>query len=722
MLAFTGLRELLGGLHRVYYVPVAEHADGEHDPDRYNRGIAPSVKLLHAVVARLVDIDISTAVGFVRRWELINSPIHLRLWAALSRDARITPANEVSVMLLSLDDWRFWDITHYPEIAELRAKRFSEFAPSEQAKLTSRIRKSPPRNQWPKKADPRQIKNARQYWTVLELRRIEIAGACLPRRDKVWLDTRINNFPELVQMVRLDYGFVKLPEADIIGPNPDNRFDLLDGKRRLEELEAALSATRSGWYDEPAPRAAAWIWQPGNSLKLLVDLVSINDGGTNFARVWDLFGRAHSPRVGQDEDAAQRDLPMESARVLSLLVKLPEATIRQAVDGISQWLCVWGQQLILMPEGQSVWLKLWPIAVEVTNATQPAAEKETYLNTVMEASDDRETMETDTLNSPVGKFVSVFLAACPNLQENAQPFDGDGALRRMRDAIIASTGFSKLIAQYRMIECLPYFLNAAPDWTHEHLIAPLTADNSEAIALWRAIARRTQFSDVLKIIGDQMAERATDPRLSRETRRSLVFSLVIECLHAFNEQREPAMPYARTQQMIRSLDDEVRAHAAAVVRRFVRDISASSEEGQTSPPENIFRTAALPFLQQVWPQERSLATPGVSRSLAALPATARGAFAEAVDTIERFLVPFECWAMSDYGFSSEAGGNSGLSIVNNPEKAAALLRLLDLTIGTDEGAMIPYDLAEALNQICRVAPNLAENQVFRRLSTVARRG
>ena len=426
--------------------------------------------------------------------------------------------------------------------------------------------------------------------------------------------------------------------------------------------------------------------------------------------------------MGQGEDAEQRNLPAESARVLALLVRLPEATVRQCIDGISHWLSTWEKQLVDLPEGLSVWLKLWPIAVEATNAKQPF-EEEVDLNTVVRSSDSHEPMDLDTLNTPAGKLVGVFLSARPNLERNDRPFDVGGAPRRMRDAIIAATGRSGLIALHRMIEALPYFLRADTDWTHEHLITPLLAENSEALALWRAIARQTHFSDVLKIIGSPMAERATDRRLGRETRRSLVFSLVIECLHAFNEQRGPAVPHARIQQMIRSVDDEVRAYGAEALQRFVHDVSASREGEQATPaPEQLFRSAAAPFLQLVWPQERSLATPGVSRALADLPATAQAAFAEAVDAIERFLVPFECWSMSDYGFYDEGDGRSQLSTIDNHAKAEALLRLLDETIGTAEGSVIPHDLADALDQVRRVAPKLAESQIFRRLATAARRG
>ena len=723
-IGWDGERQLwqLGQLHRIYYVPAAERADGEHEPDEFHQGIAPSAKLLHAVVSRLVDIDISGAVEFVRRWKLTYSPVHLRLWAALSRDPQVTPTNEVGDLLLSLEDRRFWDLNDYPEIAELRAMRFGELDPKQQAAITARIRKRPPRNLWPKMADADRVKNARLYGAVRELRRIEIAGAHLPKLDKAWLNARIDEFPNLLQMDRIDKGFLISPQARFVPPNPDSRFDLLAGEKRLKALEASLSSARGGWDDDHARRAADWIRQLGNSVQVLADLESIPDGGAAFPRVWDQFGWMHSPARGQGEEGTHRDLKAECARVLSLIDKLPEETVRQAIDGISDWFSEWKRQIVVLSEGLSVWLKLWPIAVGATNAQQPV-EEEIRLNTVAESSDDHERMGLDTLNTPAGKLIGVFLAACPELRENDRPFDVDGALRTMRDAIIAAIGRSGLIARHRMIEGLPYFLRADSDWTHKHLITPLIADNSEAIALWRAVARQTHFSDVLKIIGGPMTERATDQRLSRKSRRSLVFSLVIECLHAFREKRDPAVPYPRIQQMIRLIDDEVRAYGAETIRFFIQGVSTSREGGPPSPsPEQLFQSAAAPFFLQVWPQERSLATPGVSQALVDLPATAREAFAEAVDAIERFLVPFECWSILEYGLYGEKDDKPKLSTIDNHEKAAAFLRLLDLTIGTSEGAVIPYDLAEALDQVRKIVPNLAESQAFRRLATAARRG
>lgn len=292
----------------------------------------------------------------------------------------------------------------------------------------------------------------------------------------------------------------------------------------------------------------------------------------------------------------------------------------------------------------------------------------------------------------------------------------------MRDVVIAAEGRSGLIAKHRMIEALPYFLRADPSWAQEHLITPLLKDDGDALALWRAVARRTQFTEVLKRTGAAMTERVNDRSLGRETRRRLVFSLVIESLNAFREGREPAVLNQRIQQMLRTLDDEVRASAANAIQVFVRDLSSQPPDDQFSKaPSDLFRSAAAPFLGEVWPQERSLATPGVSGALAELPATSGEAFDEAVDTIARFLVPFECWSMLDYGFYVDEREEKKLAMINTEAKAQALLKLLDLTVGTSEGAVIPYDLTDALDQISTVDPGLATTATFRRLATAARR-
>lgn len=705
----------MGTLYRVYYVPASGNDD---DPDRHNEGISPSVKLLHLVVTLLGNIDISGAIEFTRRWKMKNTPIHLRLWAALSQNPKITPINEVSDTLLTLDDEQFWEIQYYPEIAELRAKRFIELEVHDQSTLLTRIKKLPPKKQWPRGVDANLVAKDLLYFAIREMRRIEIAGMTLPKRDKTWLENKIIDFPELKETSKLDEGFSAPPKTTLVPHNPDNKYDRLSGEARLKSIETALSSTRSGWDDDPAARATNWIRQEGNPVKILTDFESIDDGGTSFPKTWNRFCWAHSEASGQVVEKEKSNKSEECERTLLLLSKLPTITVTLAIEGISSWLSGWQDLIIDSPNILKVWTKLWPIAVETTNKQQPE-EEEVNLNTVIQ-SNDNNSLNFDTLNTPTGNLVGIFLISCPNGQENKYIFEDKRNARVMRDMIMNATGRSALIAKHRMIEFLSYFLLADPIWTQNILIAPLIDNSAEALILWRAIARNTQFKDTLEIIGNPMVERAVDLRLDRKVRRSLVFSLVIECLHSFRERRDPVVPHARLQQMIRSLEDEIRAYAASAIKRFIIDLSKPNNE-KNETPEQLFQSTATPFLQIVWPQEHSLATPGVSRELVKIPAIAHEKFTEAVSVIKPFLVPFECWSMSDYGLHGEIDGKPKLDRINNIEKASAFLQLLDLTIGTADGSVIPHDLPDALDQILNVSPKLRKNKIYRRLATLARK-
>lgn len=713
-----GWRELYLFLNRVYYVSESERGEERDEPDKHREGIAPSVKLLHAVVARLVDIDYSAALDFISRWKRKDSPIHLRLWAAMSRDPRITTAAEVGDFILHLDYKVFWDVQHHPEIAELRARRFSELDDATQRAIIRRIRKGPPRNSWPKNAEADQIEEARLYWVLRELKRIEVAGATLPPRDKSWLESNIVRFSELAEMNRIDEGFLESPQVqDVLTKKTDHSIDSLEGIDRLRALEQKLSAPRRGWDDDPAGQAWNWLREEGNSVRILRDMESSPDGGAKFPQVWESFGWAHSP----SEDQGQETHAREAGRVLDLLAKLPNETLSEAIGGISHWFSCWKKYVVTMPNWSAVWLRAWPLAVETTNAVQPPNE-EPNLNVVMQPGSDGP-HDLDTLNSPAGKLVGVFLAACPKLEENPRPFDNPSDLEKVRNHVINASGRSGLIAKHRMIESLGYFLYADQEWTEEHLICPLRSDGTGALALWRAVGHRTQFTDVLKIIGNDMVDRTTDSQLGRETRGSLAFSLVIESLHALRERREPAVKQDRIQQMIRSLDDEVRAECVEAITRFVSKLSESSEREPNPPsPEHLFRSAVKPFLRDVWPQEIYLTSRGISNRLSRLPAIARGEFAEAVRAIERFLVPFECWSMLDYGlYSGDSDRTPKLSMIDDKAKAEALLRLLDRTIEKAENAVIPHNLGDALEQVRKVAPNLARTPRYRHLETAARR-
>ena len=294
----------------------------------------------------------------------------------------------------------------------------------------------------------------------------------------------------------------------------------------------------------------------------------------------------------------------------------------------------------------------------------------------------------------------------------------------MRDRAIAAPGRSGLIAHCHLTQKLPQFLQVDPAWAMQHLVDPLLNDDDRSVLLWRAVASTWIDSEMLKIIGEEAAKRVLDDRLGKEARKDLVSCLVHEGLTAFKDRREPSISRARISQILRAADDEIREEAAFAIWHF-QDYAYKTGQGSLSP-HRTFLSAVKPFLDHVWPQERYLATVGVSRQFSCLPAVSGEAFVEAVAEIERFLIPFDCGSMLSYGFCeghmSEQMGMPRLSdAINDAPKAQALQRLLDLTVGDSQDAVIPDDLSVALDQIESQAPKLTSYPTFRRLAAAARR-
>ena len=90
--------------------------------------------------------------------------------------------------------------------------------------------------------------------------------------------------------------------------------------------------------------------------------------------------------------------------------------------------------------------------------------------------------------------------------------------------------------------------------------------------------------------------------------------------------------------------------------------------------------------------------------------------------IKRFLVPFACHSLVDYGlYGKDGNGVPKLNIVDDERKGLALLRLLDLTVGASAGSVVPFDLRDALDRIRSVKADLAERAEFRRLWSLGER-
>lgn len=696
----------LGSLNRVYATA------GNDDADEYGRGIASLVKTLDALLHRLSNLSPRQAQSIAALWEVADDSIHLRLWASAARSRSILSGDIVGARLRQLPPKAFWDLHHFPEIAEARAVRFGDFTQRDQRAIAQRLMRLPPAAMWRNHSrSAEELKHAREYWAVRELRRIQVAGFDLPARAASWLQQQANNFPELMGPIDQDEGFLTGPKAHFVSRKPDAQFDDLVGTERLESLEQQLKRARLHWDEDPAESAAAWITDGSNASQLLEDFEAAASNGLSYPNVWDRFGWSHL----SVPDATQIKHG-EILRVLRLLPQLNDKTRAVAIDGLTYWLSRAADADPEAPGLVRAWFAYWPDAVEATNRSKPSDRIDVEFEGLKAA--PQEVPDIDTLNNPAGRMVGVFFSY---LQAQKPPiFRLKSTARRMRSAIIAATGHAAIVATRRFVEAIQYFRYHDKKWTDAVLLPPLREESSHAVMLWRGLARRALHRDTLSVLSDEVINRISDSRLDRNSRSNLLFSVIVETLHSLRVKKKSSIAAAKIQQLLRNVDDETRASGASAVRRFVSDLAKPARGKRGATRESLFRRSAKPFLMNIWPQERSLTTPGVAKSFSDLPATSGEAFSEAVGVIERFLVPFDCWSLLDYGLYGDGEDGPRLNMINTPEKARALLQLLHQTVGTADGAVVPHDIGAALNRIREIDEGLSAAPTFRRLAAVAR--
>ena len=550
------------------------------------------------------------------------------------------------------------------------------------------------------------------YWAVRELKRIELAGGTLPAEASTWVAGHLERVPELKTMTNVEDGFPRGTVVTWTGAIVNSEFDSFSGDFRLRALENALGEART-FESNAAAGARAWINAPQNLSLIVEDLEGASEGGKDFPRVWEILTWVLPAAGGQA--SAQLDQAL-AARIFSLIQKLPNDTRSLAIDGIAAWLSSWSRLISDHARLAKLWFELWPQAVFVTNAR---GEDTLAFDTADD--DDERKNNIDTLNSPAGKLVGVFLEICPDLKQVPAPF-AEAPLKEMRQRIFEAPGRSGLIGRVRLLEELEYFLLADVSWAREKLIGALREETVQRAILWRALANRTHFAAVAEV-GSEMASVAINNQYDRTTRKVMAFTLVAYLLNCFWRETIPAIEPTLVQQVLRAADDEIRAHSANVLNNFIQGgvSAAKSDQDRNALAGAIFEKSIRPLLEQVWPQERSLTSPGVAKALADLPASCGIRFAEAVDAVTRFIVPFEAWSMLEFGFYGANDDEPQLARIDDPLKAEAFLKLLDLSIGHAEGAIVPYEIGGALARIALVNPPLEHDQRFRRLSALSRR-
>ncbi len=681
-------------VHRVYYVPQDQHPEGGGEPDRYHEGFAPSTKLMFAALERLADIDIDAARRVVASWDTDGWTLYRRLWAAAARAPNLAKHSEVASFLNKLHDREFWIAGSYPEFAELRAVRWNTFSPEEINCLESRLLRGEPAKHVPSGIPKSETQNYKRRHTANELRRIQAGGGTLSAKGEKWLATTLEQLQEQLTGSDLTMGFNQGVRMITRDRTIAQDFDGVATTRLLEELAKSLS--EEGW-DSRSENAADFIG--ANALSIL-KLLGDRPDTSVAAKIWQAFGHRFKPsdlnvrRAAANVDDLEK-IPVALEACKAIIAERGDV-IASAIDGLTSFIGGWDRLIGEVDDFKRAWLTLWPYAVSRTNG-QP--DLEGPLNNI-------------AFGTPVGQMMWAMIGMCPTISEGANPFE-DGIWPAILSAVEGADGLALLVARYVLIRDISYFYAASPEWATRNLVTPLKTLSSAD--LWESFSTGNLPSyNLMSQLSEPIVKATMMSELPTSAKADLAERVVWSIIFDRRENKPPAVPLALAQQMLRLGDDHVRAQAVRALVDFLR-------RNDEMPDQTARFDLAKSIFQDVWPKELTLTSRAVSEELAKFPAAAGDYYAEAAALVLPYLTPFDCWSLWDYGLGDVDESESQFEIVDSPAKAAALLSILDKTVGGEDGAIIPDRIEDVLLHLASIAPKLEKDARFQRLVTLNRR-
>lgn len=680
-------------------------------------GAGPLIHLLYRALLCLSRADRGAALRILRTWRHEPTFIHRRLWASVAMNASIVTGREVGAFMSEISRTEFWDAEGYPEIAELRAKRFADLTPDNERSVASMLRRRPPRFRWLRDRDEEAFSEYCERRTLGEFRRITGAGGRLSARDVAWMRSRKHIKTESDRADDLD----RTGEAVWVGgPEPDGSFDLINDADLLCALDAALKEEESRGPEGIYGAAGAWVARPVNWPRIIRLLEVAEGGAAAHGSVWNCFGWRHRP-LGEEVSSEERDL---ARRVLSVLAVRSVKSVNHDISGICWWFSRWDSVVTAKVDRTKTAFKYWGRAVEATSRRYfregvdwVRVDEHDLLHW------NSETLESRALNNPAGQLAGVLVNALPKLDGFGPA--GEALNLEIRDALVAPRGPFSVFGRWYLARRLSYLWGKDRAWTQRHIVRPMLDAEEWDLSLWIGFVRgssRTALREIIERLGPGILERAGDGRLDLKMRQSLAVLAVRYFVFAFWGNWDRKLSKSATRQMLRAAEVDLLVYVThhALLGFLDSEPAADGQEGHAARAER-FRRSVGPVLREVWPQERTRDRPSVAKAMAQIPAAAGSAFSDAYHCVKRFLCPFRVYTIRDYGFGRTVPRGRMFDWMESRAEAGALLSLLNLTVGEGEEVRAPLDVDEALGRIRTVAPPLAQGPAFRRLETLQRR-
>lgn len=653
------------------YMQTTRPDDGA-PPIVYNSyGITGPIALFLQLMERLVEVAPNRALSEIAHWPDNDHYIfgRLRIWAA---SMSIVPSAEAANILLGFPDDIFWGSEHQRDLLYAIRDRWLDFSAEDRARLEQRILTTA--FPWSENT-PSGKARAEAHYRLDRLHWLARQGLGFSfdvEAEMTQLRPIAETWSERSGEEAADSN---TPVVRSIGIDADPR--VLDHVPISEVLDRARQASQSDFINdfERRPFAGLAEEKPARALAALTAAARKGDVPLSF---WSTFLYAEQRKTD----------PVRLVRAIGgRIASLPAEVLSIIAYPVATWLHDLGERLF--GELATVLDRLW----------------DPLLAALPLRNDDRKhrvdsSWSNDALNAPVGKLASLLVKdPAAKGREPGQGFPEDWT--RRQEQLLGLPGDMRRHALVMLGFQINWLFAIAPDWTTANLLTVVTDEGNDGDALWDGIlwAGRAPRRALYERLKPGLLARALSPTRRRAEANVIGgFLLIGWGGDPKADPPEQLVTSAELREILVQSDNDLRGQILWHLEHWTADL------------ESTWRARLIPFLQDVWPNQRAVRTPEMSSALVDLAMASGDLFPQVVEAIQPRLVPGRGGMLRGLMLDSEAG-NKSASVYPN-----AMLDLLWAVLAED-ATLWPYKIEEVLD----VLAEMPETRADPRLSELRRR-
>lgn len=562
-------------------------------------GVTGLIAQFQSLMRRLVQLEPDLARAEIMRWPVTDHYIfaRLRIWAAASP---ITTSAEAAEILLGFPDEIFWGSQHQRDILYAIRDRWVDFSTEKRMRFEKRLLTTT----FPWSGDipcEREVTEAhyrldRLHWLTSQQVTFSFDAAA----EMKALHQIAKDWSEDSGQRAGDSHVTKVRSIDT-----DTDPSMLEHVPINEILNRAKQASLTNFHDftEQRPFTGLAKKKPVRALAVLSDAARKGDTPSSF---WSAFLYV---------DERKRDPVRLVYAIAGRLASLPPEALSSISYPVSEWLLALGSRVF---DGfPSILDRMW----------QPLLAALALRNENRKVRID-DSWASNALNAPVGKLVELLLMD-PTIKD-LKPGQGfPQAWTTKLEQLLGLPGDMRRHALVMLGYQLNWVFEVAPEWAEPYLLSVTNEESDDGDALWDGIswAARTPRRELYERLKPGLVARVISPtRRHAEAKVTGAFLLLGWGGGSEAAPSERLLSNAELREILIQCDNELRSQILWHIQKWQQEADP-------------WRKLLIPFLTDVWPNQRALRTPEMSARLSDLALASGDLFPQVVIAILPRLTP-----------------------------------------------------------------------------------